>query len=236
MDRIAITTCTPPVCFAFPVNRVSGRDAQSACGNVTWRSGQRAGYVLPVEQYRVYLRAELGKLRNVGDGQKFLGTVGCRTESFDVPRDVHVLSERFATQETVGAFVDGLEDQALIDLTACCGLWRKNGIARNLARWQSPYFIDVPVENVLLKRAEEVLWPVFDRLQALTTIGTDSAVLAHPVYAAHSRNEQIEYRWCLANPEPGRQGIYRIFDGTHRAVQMMRNGETHIPLCVVEAP
>ena len=189
-----------------------------------------------MEQYRVYLKAELGKLRNVSDGQNFLSTAGCPRESFDVPRDVVVLSERFATQQLVDAFVDSLDYRALIDLTACCGLWRRNGIARNLTRWQSTHFVDVPLEDVLLERAEEDLWPVFDRLGALTAIGKDDEVLAHPVYAAHSPNEPIDYRRCLARPEPGRQGVYRIFDGMHRAIQMLRNRETLIPLCVVEDP
>jgi hypothetical protein len=189
-----------------------------------------------MQQYRVYLRAELGKLRNVSDSQDFLGTPECRRESFDTPRDVVVLSERLATQELVDAFVGGLDDQALIDLTACCGLWRGNGIAGNLSRWQSSHFIDVPVEKILLNRAEKGLWPVFDRLDALTAIGKNDEVLAHPVYAAHSPNEPIHYRWCLARPEPRRQGMYRIFDGMHRAIQMLRNRETHIPLCVVGDP
>jgi hypothetical protein len=189
-----------------------------------------------MEQYRVYLRSELGKLQNVDDGEDFLGTPDCPRGSVELPRDVDVLAERLATQELVDAFVAGVEDQALIDLTGCCGLWRRNRIAENLTRWQSTHFIDVPIENVLLKRAEKVLWPVFDHLEALIAIGVDDEVLAYPVYAARSPGEQIDYKWCLARPEPGRQGIYRIFDGMHRAIQMLRNGETHIPLCVVEDP
>jgi hypothetical protein len=224
--------------------RLAERDRLAAIDKLCW---QRAGmsprgraklarYGRRMEHYRVYLRAELGKLQNVDDSQEFLSTVGCGFELFDLPRDVDVLSERFATQELAEAFVDGLNDQALIDLTSCCGLWRKNGIAENLTRWQSPHLIEVPIEKVLLKRAEKDLWAVFDRLEALTAIGVDDAVLAHPVYAAHSDNERIAYRWCLANPEPGRHGIYRVFDGMHRAIQMLRNRETLIPLCVVEAP
>ena len=38
---------------------------------------------------------------------------------------------------------------------------------------------------------------------------------------------------CLAAEEPGRPGLYRIFDGMHRAIQLVRNGETAVRLCVV---
>lgn len=190
-----------------------------------------------MDHYRVYLRAELGKLANVGDGRAFLEMAGCRVDEFRLVADPVWLAQSFASQRQVDAYVDALADLELAKLTECCGSWRNNGIARKLSRRQTPRYIDAPVENVLLNQAEPWLGPVFrqhgDRLAA---IAQDQRVLGADAYAGHQPGEEVRYRLCLANPVPNIEGIYRVFDGMHRAIQMVRNGDAQIPLCVVGDP
>jgi hypothetical protein len=46
----------------------------------------------------------------------------------------------------------------------------------------------------------------------------------------------IPARLCLAKPEAVGSDLFRIFDGVHRAVQMVRDHDAEIPLCVVHEP
>jgi hypothetical protein len=55
-------------------------------------------------------------------------------------------------------------------------------------------------------------------------------------YRDQQRSEAITFRTCLATRESGPGERFRIFDGMHRAIQMVRNEETTIPLCVVGDP
>jgi hypothetical protein len=46
----------------------------------------------------------------------------------------------------------------------------------------------------------------------------------------------IPARLCLAKPEAVGSDLFRIFDGVHRAVQMVRDHDAEIPPCVVHEP
>jgi hypothetical protein len=187
-----------------------------------------------VDQYRTYLRAELGKLRNAGDGGEFLEKSLCQLASFDLPGDADRLSHAFADQDLVDAYVRRLDRQALVALTGCCGRWRDNGIAAKLHHGQTVTFVDVPVEAVLLNQAEGYLAAVFKANgDQLIRIARDPIVLGAKAYCDRQPGEVIAFRWCLANREPGPGDLYRVFDGMHRAIQMIRNEDKAIPLCVI---
>jgi len=179
----------------------------------------------------------LGKLGNVDDSRTFLEDSGCPLEAFNLSMDAEALSREFATQEQVDEFVVSLGYRALIDLTGCCGHWRNNGIAEKLSPQQTPWFIDVPVENIQLNQAERYLGPLFRRHDGwLAAIAVDPVVLRHHAYSGHEPGETVNFRCCLAYPVPDNEGIYRVFDGVHRAIQMVRNRDTRIPICAVEPP
>jgi hypothetical protein len=197
----------------------------------------RSGTFLQMEHYRTYLRAELGKLGNIDDSRDFLERSGCRVEAFDLVGDADWLAGRFASQDRVDAFVAELSARALQDLTACCDRWRKNGISTRLSPRQTPASIEVPVERILLSQAEPSLGPVFARYGGrLIAIAQDEEVLAADAYRSRRPGDEVDFRRCLASPEPGSPGMYRVFDGMHRAIQMARNGDARISVCVVDGP
>jgi hypothetical protein len=51
-----------------------------------------------------------------------------------------------------------------------------------------------------------------------------------------SRGDAVQFPICLAKPDPGEPDIFRVIDGIHRAIQIVRNGQARISLCVVGEP
>jgi hypothetical protein len=140
----------------------------------------------------------------------------------------------FSSQERTDTYVDGLGDEALIGLTERCELWRRNGVAQELRTWRTVESLDAPVEAIRLREAESDLRRRFDQLGfELVAIANDSVVLAADAYCAHIPGDPVGYSRCLATRESN--GRYRILDGMHRAIQLVRNGERTVPLCVGDA-
>lgn len=186
-----------------------------------------------MEQFVIYLRAELGKLGHEGDAADFLA-MGGRKEVASVPASVEALMEAFASQPQVDEYVLGLGDEDLVALTRCCGRWRGNNIANDLAPGQSVETIDVAVGRILLRPAEPRLHSDFARLEwRLVQIAEDPRILEQPEYRDHTPGDAVEVPVCIAKPEPSEPGAFRVIDGVHRAIQMLRNGQQTIRLCVV---
>ena len=186
-----------------------------------------------MDQYVTYLRAELSKLGHDGDAAAFLAKGGC-AEVASVPGSVEGLVAAFGSQPQVDEFVLGLGDADLVALTGCCGRWRNNNIAHDLRPGQAVETIDVDVDRILLRQAEPRLRSDFVRLGwRLVAIAEDPNVLEQPEYRSHSPGDVVDVPICIAKPEPGAPGALRIIDGIHRAIQMCRNGQESIRLCVV---
>jgi hypothetical protein len=188
-----------------------------------------------MDHYRTYLRGELGKLRNLGDARCFLARDG-RTSlaAFNLRADPDWLTVAFSSQERTDTFVDGLNDPSLIGLTERCELWRRNGVAQKLRTWRMVESLDAPVEAIQLREAESDLRQRFAQLGfELVAIANDPVVLAADAYCGHMPGDPVGFPRCLATREPG--GRYRILDGMHRAIQLVRNGERTVPLCVGDA-
>jgi hypothetical protein len=185
-----------------------------------------------MDHYRTYLRGELGKLRNLGDARCFLARAGeTSVASFNLRADPDWLTHWFSSQERTDAYVDELDDAALIGLTERCEIWRHNGVAQKLRTWRRVESLDAPVEAIRLRDAESALRPRFAQLRFdLVAIANDPVVLAADAYCAHIPGDPVGFPRCLATREP--EGRYRILDGMHRAIQLVRNGERTVPLCV----
>ena len=184
-----------------------------------------------MEHYRVYLRAELAKLRNVGDADAFLAKSGCDPSRFGLNPSTAWMTRAFDSQGRVDTYVTGLTSEQLVALTRCCAKWRENGIDDQLRRARRAEYIDAPMAKILVARAERGLWEAFERDGwRLTEIARDPAVLGAEPYRALAPGREIAFRVCLARPEGD---AYRLIDGIHRAIQMARNGDEMIPLCVL---
>lgn len=186
-----------------------------------------------MEQFVTYLRAELRKLGDEGDAAAFLAKGGC-TEVASVPASLEGLIAAFASQPQVDEYVLGLGDADLVALTRCCGRWRGNNIANDLSPEQAVETIDVAVGQILLRPAEERLHSDFARLGSrLVAIAADPYILEQPEYRDHKAGDCVDVAVCIAKPESNGPGAYRVIDGIHRAIQMFRNGQKTIRLCVV---
>jgi len=186
-----------------------------------------------MEQFVAYLRAELRKLGDEGEAADFLAKSGC-TEVASVPASIEGLMEAFASQPQVDEYVFGLSEADLVALTRCCGRWRNNNIANDLSPGQAVETIDVAVGQILLRPAEERLQSDFARLAwRLVAIAEDPYVLEQPEYRDRQPGDGVDVAVCVAKPEPDQPGAFRVIDGIHRAIQMQRNGQKTIRLCVV---
>ena len=186
-----------------------------------------------MEQFAAYLRAELRKLGDKGDAADFLAKSGC-TEVASIPASLEGLLGAFASQPQVDEYVFGLGEADLFALTRCCGRWRNNNIANDLSPGQAVETIDVAVGQIILRPAEERLQSDFARLEwRLVAIAEDRYILEQPEYRDHKPGDCVDVPVCIAKPEPGEPGAFRLIDGIHRAIQMQRNGQKTIRLCVV---
>jgi hypothetical protein len=186
-----------------------------------------------MEQFVTHLRAELRKLGDEGDAAAFRAKGGC-AEVASVPASLEGLMGAFASQPQVDEYVFGLGDADLVAMTRCCGRWRNNNIANDLSPGQEVETIDVAVGQILLRPAEERLHSDFARLGwRLVAIAGDRYILEQPEYRDHKPGDCVDVPVCIAKAEPDEPGAFRIIDGIHRAIQMYRNGQKTIRLCVV---
>lgn len=186
--------------------------------------------------YRVYLRGELGKLRGTGDATDFLAAVDeSLLDRCELPKDVTGLSSRFHDQSLVDAFVAELTPDLAAELADRCSRdWRRNPVADKLARGRGWRFESVPVREVFVVRAERALYGLFARHgYRLWEIVQDPVLLTEHAYGDHVAGEDVAYPTLLALRGDGH---YHVFDGVHRAVQLVRNGQTTLDLCVGELP
>jgi len=186
------------------------------------------------DAYPLYLRGELAKLRHDGDARDFLARGRCGLVRLALPGTLDGLTAFFASQARVDDFVSGLDRLKLEELTACCVRWRENGVAPHLARARQVEYVRVPTAAILVREAEQGLVPAFRRNSFwLTAVAIDPEVLSSEPYRSCTDHEEVDLRICIARREPGRPGEYRLIDGVHRAIQLYRNGEREIDLCVL---
>lgn len=175
----------------------------------------------------MYLRGELGK-GDVGSQLLKIETIGCLLERFGLPRDSDELTRAFATQDLVDSYVGGLADRDAMELMICSSTARNNPVANLLRRARRVAFLRADCGQLYLSDAESALHNVFmEHNRALLAIAADARLADHG-YGNQPR--PVEFATCLATPYGDG---YLIFDGIHRAIQMVVNGEPTLQLCVV---
>jgi hypothetical protein len=186
-----------------------------------------------VHQFRVYLRAELGKLRYRADAAAFIFAVGPSGLLRDIGlnRDPESLARQLDSQTAVDGLVAQLSPDVLKLLAKCCGdEWRANpDLYSQLTSSDLWAEEQVEIEFIYLKQAEPHLGAVFSDLgYRLTAIAADPRILSSAPYCDSRPGKPIDYPVCLAKRG---LGAYRLFDGIHRAIQLVRNGQARIPIC-----
>ena len=184
-----------------------------------------------MEQFRVYLRAELAKLKNEGDARDFVKALGSELlREMGVPSRVAALQAKLACQDAVAELVDRLSDCHLCEVTKRCDYkWRNNGVYRRLTCAAQWVITEVPAESVDVQRAEPCLGEIFRRHNwKLIEIAHDEDLLNKEPYCLYEVGKPVAYPVLLALQKGDR---FRVFDGIHRAIQLIRNGETVLRLC-----
>jgi hypothetical protein len=189
---------------------------------------------LATDRYRIYLRGELAKLRHGGDAEAFLDRGRCDLDRLRLPDRSAAVTAAFGDQAQVNRYVETLTHEEAVELTECCGRWRRNGIAERLATLQETQYVSVPVASILLRPAERDLAHIFERNRwRLPAIASDAELMSAEPYRSCRAGQPVDFAVCLAEPSASAPGMFRMIDGMHRAIQLFRNGEPHITLCVI---
>jgi hypothetical protein len=189
----------------------------------------------PVEVgYRIYLRAELGKLRNLGDARQFLAKRRCPLDAFGLPETDMELIAKLEGQAAVDAFVDGLDLAAKRAMAQCCENWRGNSIARKLLGASSVSLRSVPVERLVVAAAESGYEYLFARNHwSLARVAADPELRRLKPYADFTPGILVAEPRCIAEPARPGAGSYRIIDGIHRAIHLVWSSRESIDLCIL---
>lgn len=184
------------------------------------------------DHYRTYLRGELARLRKVPVAANLLEAGMCIGNLLP-DSESERLAELFINQSLTDAFVFSLPPERLLILTDCLSRWRSNNVRHELRPSQAVEVLEVDVDLVRLNDAERSLHEAFERNdRLLTRIAADDEVLANETYAQHEQGLHVDLPLCLAKPDPDAAGMFRVIDGVHRAIQLVRNGESRLTLCV----
>jgi hypothetical protein len=184
-----------------------------------------------MKQYRVYLTAELGKLRHVGAAADFINAVGpAALAELGLPPKPEDLSARLSDHDSVVAFVGSLSDDSLVSLVeACDARWRRNGVSATLRLGSGWAIRSVDIGSVDVQQAEPSLGDFFrSHRSRLVDIAADARLLEHCPYSGWTKGEAVPYPVVLGLNRGGRM---RLFDGIHRAIQLAINGETTVQVC-----
>jgi hypothetical protein len=175
-----------------------------------------------MKQFRVYLKSELGKLKNQGDALWFLRSIPVQVlENCGLPRNHQPLASAFSSQDDVNAFVDSLTDDQLRILTKSCDQdWRRNGVFDKLSRHSIWVEASVPVDIVDIQQAEPQLAHIFRRHEfKLIAIVEDAELWTQEPYKNWDLHSAVHFRVCLGRFESRR---CKLFDGIHRAILLAR--------------
>lgn len=187
-----------------------------------------------MDHYRTYLRGELARLSSRSVATDLVSTRACATAGLPAG-PAPALVARFATQPRTDAYVETRADEQLVRLTECLSEWRNNNVRFELSPSQRTEFRSVVVGAISLNDAEPWLHDRFEQnVRQLTRIGLDPEVLSDPAYLHHRPGETVAFPICLAKPDSDGRGMFRVIDGVHRAIQLFRNGEPAITLCVFQ--
>lgn len=184
-----------------------------------------------MNQFYIYLRAELGKLRHFGDAERFIENVPHEIlQECNLAMNGDDISRKLKTQEAVDQFVVALPSETAKRLAeACSKRWRNNDVFDKLQSSDTWQEADVKIEQVILQQAEPNLGELFRAHgYSLHLIANDERILTAQPYCHHRPGEKVPFLTCLAMK---RGEIYCIFDGMHRAIQLVRNGDDTLRLC-----
>lgn len=182
-------------------------------------------------QYHVYLRGELGKMRNRGDALSLLSVANHATlNRCGLPRDADGLSLLLPDQRSVRRFVRSIDSTDACILTRVLSEWRGNGVADAFVQAVRWCVTTVPIASVDVNGTEAGLRAIFEAHEGnLLALAADRALLATEPYSLRKPTARVEFPIVLGYRDGDR---WRVFDGIHRAIQLARNEARRLRICV----
>lgn len=190
---------------------------------------------MEINPYEIYLVAELSKLKNTGDVSHLLEKVEPNElKTLRIPYNIDLIKQCFSSKNNVESYVKSLTVTEKKQLTQLLSVkWRNNNVYAKISRFENHQWkIDrIDIDLIYIGYAEPKLKPLFRKHNMkLTDITNDNELWQNKPYRSWNLNpREVEYLILLAV----RQNIneYRVFDGVHRAIGLVKNGNTTLNLC-----
>ena len=179
-----------------------------------------------MNQHEVYLKAELGKLKNKGDAESLLSQVSHNElGQLGLALSPEELVAQFLTQGMVDGFIDNMNEEQQVTLAALLSeKWRCNDVYQKLCSHNEWAEIEAGTADINISYAEKELHELWRQHDFnLVKIANDKRLREFEPYKHYATNAIITFKLCLAVKNP--EGRYKIFDGVHRAIQMYFGGE-----------
>lgn len=184
-------------------------------------------------QFQFYLSAELGRLGESGHAHEFLSKINKEDlDKFGISSSKNGLVKQFRSQDNINHYIKNLSEKELISLTKLLSRSRENSVYDKLSEHSKWRLKTVPIEYIYLQKAEDKLIDIFIKHSfKLVNITDDSELWKNKPYCHYKKGEHIHFPICLAKKIDSK---YIIFDGIHRSIQMILNGQKAINLYYYE--
>jgi hypothetical protein len=183
--------------------------------------------------FKVFLTAELLKLRNPDMAAAFLGGIQDEDRRFLVEHGLTVRPEDYGFVDVgaAGEFLGRHSEEGIRILARLMSGARGNYVYSYVMRHEHWDVVrEIDMSRVSLSPAEAEVSTIFGRgCHKVLLVVTDPELWTVKPYSEWAPEQHVEYPICLATRFS--RGRFKIFDGTHRALQLARNGKTTIDLC-----
>ncbi len=183
------------------------------------------------DPYFFYLLPELSKLRNPGDVKSLFQKVTMdELQKFNFPKSSEDVITFFSEKDRIIDYLRQLSrKEELTALLSVC--WRNNDVYSKLSRFDEKEWLTEKVEinSIFIQDAEGTLKSLFNKHNhKLVDIVNDGELWMNEPYRSWS-NHEIKYPVLLAMKF--NEDRYKIFDGIHRAIWMVKTGYSQLCLC-----
>lgn len=174
--------------------------------------------------YEVYVVGELLRLEKDS----------YRKKMFDINnvniRHVAQTTTKTITKDELKEFCKGLSFSELRKVTQDLSNFRGNNVFETLNSYLNWKEEKIPVDKIYTSQAERTIKPLFESHNfKLVDITNDKSLFETKPYCKYPRDRKVTYKTLLAVKE--NDDCYRLIDGVHRAIQLVRQDKKYIQLC-----
>lgn len=122
-----------------------------------------------------------------------------------------------------------MTDANAVALADECSIWRNNDVRVKLRQGKTWATRPIPITELDVQQAESRHGQIWARNRySLVALVADEELRQLEPYSRYGAGQEVAFPIVLALLRDGR---YRIFDGVHRAYQLVLNGKAEIEVC-----